>query len=443
MATIAGEGKVKLNDGKVVSAQQGGWYDGQQYWGGTLSAPGVINSLSNQQGAGQRVSNDVIAQTNPNNVAYIQQQAAEYSRAGSVTPYLNSYQAGLFNSANTPETRVQSASEIAEELRNSGILPRDPAPTPPSLTEQYTKLTQEAGVDAIQTSIRDLKAKQDELAAGLRTNTAAEQGKPVATNIIQGRITEQERIAREDYDFVSRQLSRKTDELNSAMGNIQMIMQFTQTDYQNAAQSYATQFEQAISTFNLIRGIQQDQKNDIQRAQDNARANAQIMVNMITAGNLSVNDLPPDQMAQLNKLEVQAGLPAGFFGAIRMDPDANVLFTNTNDGITQVGIRNADGSVSVQSYGTRTGGGGSGGTGGKPGSSESLSLAISEMNSKITSKLNSYGDISPANWSAALNSWLSAGFKKDDFVRNFGQYADTNRGDFATAYGFKNPSPRE
>lgn len=57
----------------------GGWYNGQQYWNGTFSAPGVINSQSNQQGAGQAVSAEVNNQTNPNNNAYLatQQQAPQ------------------------------------------------------------------------------------------------------------------------------------------------------------------------------------------------------------------------------------------------------------------------------------------------------------------------------------------------------------------------------
>ena len=78
MAQVVGNNQVKLNDGKVVQAQTGGWYDGQQYWGGTLSAPGVINSLSNQVGAGQAVSKEVVQQTNPANWDYIQKQQAQY-----------------------------------------------------------------------------------------------------------------------------------------------------------------------------------------------------------------------------------------------------------------------------------------------------------------------------------------------------------------------------
>lgn len=43
--------------------QEGGWYAGRQYWGGKLSDPGVINPLSNQQGAGELVSPEVNAQS--------------------------------------------------------------------------------------------------------------------------------------------------------------------------------------------------------------------------------------------------------------------------------------------------------------------------------------------------------------------------------------------
>lgn len=63
MATVISGNTIKLNNGQTVQASQGGWYDGSQFWGGTLSAPGVINSQSNQVGAGQAVSEEVNRQT--------------------------------------------------------------------------------------------------------------------------------------------------------------------------------------------------------------------------------------------------------------------------------------------------------------------------------------------------------------------------------------------
>ena len=67
--------------------QQGGWYGGRQYWGGTLSDPGVIHEQSTQQGAGQLVSKEVNAQSaaaqgqTPQQLeAYLQAQRAKNPR---------------------------------------------------------------------------------------------------------------------------------------------------------------------------------------------------------------------------------------------------------------------------------------------------------------------------------------------------------------------------
>jgi hypothetical protein len=43
-------GKVILNNGKVITPETGGFYDGAQYWNGTLGNPGEFNSQNNQAG---------------------------------------------------------------------------------------------------------------------------------------------------------------------------------------------------------------------------------------------------------------------------------------------------------------------------------------------------------------------------------------------------------
>lgn len=83
MATVINSNQVKLDSGKVVQASTGGWYDGQQFWNGTLSDAGQINTQSNQQGAGKAVSREVIAQTNPANVGYIDQKRQQAGLAPS------------------------------------------------------------------------------------------------------------------------------------------------------------------------------------------------------------------------------------------------------------------------------------------------------------------------------------------------------------------------
>lgn len=404
-------------DGITADFQQGGWYSGRQYWGDTLSAPSVINSQSNQVGAGQVVSKEVIAQTNPANVSYVQgQQTNTPTIANQVTPYLNNYQSSLLSANTSPENKVQTPAEIATDLKSSGLLPSGTAPTTPNLAQTYQDLSTLKGVDALQASITDLKTQQDAIASQLQVTKTAEKGKPVPMNVIEGRISTEQQQSQDQYDFIGRQLARKQDELTSTLSNIKMIMDFTQQDYTNASTAYNTQFDQAITTFNLIHGIQQDQKNDIQKAQDNARANLQIMVNAITNGNLSLSNLSPDQTAQLNKLEVQSGLPVGFISSIKKDPKADILFTNTSEGVTQVGIRNADGSVSVQSYGKST----------KTATTTELSKqASTEMSNFLSTNSNSYGHVTGTTYIYARNKWVaSTGGTQEEFDKMFSGYTD-------------------
>lgn len=66
MATYAGKPSsfYSTTGGKPV---EGAWYSGQRYMGGQLLAPGEYEP-------GKMTSNEVIAQTNPNNVQFVQQQ---------------------------------------------------------------------------------------------------------------------------------------------------------------------------------------------------------------------------------------------------------------------------------------------------------------------------------------------------------------------------------
>jgi hypothetical protein len=120
MAQVVSGNQIRLNDGRTIQAEQGGWYDGQQFWGGTLSQPGQINSQSNQIGAGQPVSQEVIAQTNPANVSYIN---AERQRAG-LTPAPSVYNPTPQPSSRTPATTGASGSGVGFTAPETINLPK-------------------------------------------------------------------------------------------------------------------------------------------------------------------------------------------------------------------------------------------------------------------------------------------------------------------------------
>jgi len=127
-------------------------------------------------------------------------------------------------------------------------------------------------------------------------------------------------------------------------------MNFMSLDYNDAVDRYDKAYSQNLEIYKLIKGEETD-------AKDAARVNLQILMNTVTSGNVNYDDLPSESKLMISKLEVQSGLPVGFMSSLKVDPKANILFTNTNEGVTQVGFRNSDGSISVKSYGTKTGSG--------------------------------------------------------------------------------------
>lgn len=115
MAKIQGN-QVLLDNGQLITPETGGWYDAQQFWGGTLSAPGVINSLSNQQGAGQAVNPEVVKQSNIDqglipgtNEAYIAKQQQIVNPSGGA------------GTGNPSTTGVVSDSQKAYDALNSSM----------------------------------------------------------------------------------------------------------------------------------------------------------------------------------------------------------------------------------------------------------------------------------------------------------------------------------
>ena len=348
----------------------GGWYDNsdsgknQRYWGNGVWTDGEEPGLP--------------------------------TKSEEVTGYLNNYQNSILNKS-MPEVREM----IAGGAEKPALLNR---------TQDFEDLRATYGVSDLETTLNDLKAQEDQEVAAFRQQRFDEQGKPVATNVIAGRIGKEEQAANERLDFIGRQKARVVDELNTKYSIIGQIMQFKSLDYADAVSAYETEFSQNMAVYNLMSTEQN-------RAEDVARANLQIFMTAATKGNLDYASLPADQKVMINKLEAQAGLPVGFTSSLKLDPGANVLFTTSYEGVTQVGVRNADGTISVESYGTRIAG--------KATDSDKLKMASSEMTQFLSGNANSYGHIDGTTYIYARKKWVEGtGGTTDDFDKMFRDYRD-------------------
>ncbi len=172
--------------------QVGGWYEGRQWNGQTLGAPGVIN-MPGVPGSGQPVSNEVIAQTNPANVAYIQQQQQQMAGAqpgGAAQPGMAGAGAGMalgnpqptidvqgvYNSAfNTPEiTSAQSEIDVKQKAYDDAqaIINDNPFYSEATRVGKSQQLTQQFNSEMSRLQDKAARLKAD---AEIKVNLALKQ----------------------------------------------------------------------------------------------------------------------------------------------------------------------------------------------------------------------------------------------------------------------------
>ncbi len=413
MATVISGSKIKLNDGKTIIAEQGGWYDGQQFWNDTLSAPNVINKYSDQQGAGQAVSAEVRAQSakaqgvSPQQFdSYLVAQTARYEKeqadqavatdrisklnSGNLSSYLGDFQDSMFNS---------NAGDLALALK-----PSTPAPTPINRVEMLQEQRAAMGVEELETELNQIKEQERLIQATTRANQVNEEGKPVALGVIAGRVTEEQRQAQMDLDFLNVRKATLVDELQTKYNSINMYINLAGLDYQDARQAYESDFSRNLEMAKFI-------SSEKQNAITNAKANLTTLMNAITSGNLSYGQLSSDEQVQIMKLEMQAGLPVGTMGRLQMSPSDRML--GFSDDKTQVMMLDGNGNFVVQS------------TGFAPSTKAASEVELKRsVSSTITSAFNSVkggdGFVDPADYQDMRSYWVSqTGSTTEEFDKMF------------------------
>lgn len=325
-----------------------GWYPSTkggsfQYYEGTFGESGAIHPNSPQVGAGQAVSKEVVAQTNPANVPYL----ASYKPGGypnsteEVSPYLNNIQNSAYDAfSNAPEVKVQTMDEI------KGIVtPEGGAPSAISRVEKFEELKLSQGVADLETTLNDLKAQEDDLNAAFRQQKTAERGKTVPMNVIEGRISEEERTYLEQQDYLGRQKSRVIDELNTKYNGINMYMNYYGLDYQDAVDKYDKEFDRNLSMYSIVLDQEKLKVDQWYKDQAIATTNLQMYMNAITAGNMNYSSLSGEQKMMISKLEAQSGMPQGFVSGLQIAPQDTIMSFSGDK--TQMMVLGSDGNFKV------------------------------------------------------------------------------------------------
>ncbi len=267
--------------------------------------------------------------------------------------YINGTQTQDYSQAQQQnEPPVRSSSQVVTDalakLATGTATAMPTAPATPDLAKQFTDLKTTYGIDSLEQKLNDLDKQEQDAYAQLRTNTAGEQGKPVAMNVMEGRIGEQERQAKDNLDFITRQKTYISNQLQTKYKTIDTLMKLTDSTYDNSKAAYDSAFTQTLSLISAAGTVDERAKTDADRAADNARANAQIVINAAAARGITYADMTPDQRVSLSKLGLEAGLGADFFPSILAKSGGKEILTQvTSSDQTKMTIVYKDGTSKV------------------------------------------------------------------------------------------------
>lgn len=300
------------------------------YPGKILTLPGGVS------GAGSNTSDFSNVNTNADANKAINDQQAQDAAGATMN--------------NEPPTR-KTTGDIMKEI-TTAIKPEVAEPVAADFTGALTTYRSEYGVTALETQLDELRAQEQDLFAQKQTRITSERGKPVAMNVISGRIGQVEQQENERLGVVQRSIANATNQLNTKYNIINTLMKTKELDYNNAVAAYDKEMSNNISIFNAARSIEEEAKSDLEREQDTARSNAQIALNAYTARGMTYTELTPAEKTNLTKLGVQSGLGADFFSNVMsVSAGKDILTTITSEDDTRASIIYKDGTVKTISTG--------------------------------------------------------------------------------------------
>lgn len=231
-----------------------------------------------------------------------------------VTQYLNTTQTTLNELGTYDPLESGSVDKFMEEqLGMTGTMPEAP-----KYVDMYKDMREQFGVDQLEQSMNWYKdmIRREELLLNQQKNYMREQ--PVRLGVIEGRVDKATRDRQEQMQWYGNELSRVSDMVQGAYNQINMIMQFTQMDYETAKEQYQTEFNTRMSVYKAVA----DQYNA-----DRAFASTQwsMMASYISKGQITWDKMSPDTKAQVAKYEAQMGLPIGFMSKLQMEAGANII----------------------------------------------------------------------------------------------------------------------
>lgn len=373
------------------------------------------------------------ATSSENNKSTIVKETSSITNKDDAYSFINGSQDKDFsNASKTDEPKTKTNYEDLMSTFKETIVGDTEKPESINFLDTYNKYRDTYGVSDLETSLNTLKEKKQQIQDSVDALNYDEEGKPVAMNVITGRQTEEQRQAQKEINAINREIENTSNQLTTKYNVINSLMTYTKLDYDTAVEDYNSKFSQNLQLFNTVKGIVDDEKSDAEKAEDSARSNLQIIYNGISNGAVDTSTISADMKATITKLELQSGLPTGFYENLQnKNPKSDIISTTTRDSngtkYADVILKNADGSLSTKTItlGSVTGGSGSQST------ADTQANGYANINSIIDTKgattsdgqpvVDSNGYITPAGLKQIIKYGATVNISKADILS---QYSD-------------------
>lgn len=339
------------------------------------------------------------------------------------TTQINSEQTTDYNTATSktePATRTsaQNYTDIYNQITTSLTKDLPTKPTTPDLSKTFTDLRASQGVTDLENSLTDLQKQARDITAASAARTSAEQGKAVPMNVITGRISEEQQQDNQRLLTVNNQIQTVTSQLQTKYNVIDSLMKYTGTDYSNSVDAYNKKFNDNLSVLNATKSMVDSANSEANILADNARANAQVIINAMNTNGSSYKDLTASEQTTLTKLGLQAGLGANFFSDVmKFSAGKDILTTVVSDDKTSATIMYKDGTIKKISTGLSA-------SSSKTTEADTTRAVISGMGKDLAGLAGGDGYVSPDDYRAAKKVWVNNGGRTAvSFDEAFKQYA--------------------
>lgn len=216
---------------------------------------------------------------------------------------------GLRKTLNASGVDTKQATSFASQADfdkfKATLTPTSDKPVRPDLTKEFESLRDRLGVVPLEDKVITLRDERLKLVDKFRSfeKTA---GGAETLGVARGRVSEEQKAVQEELDALERRERIAIDSLNLKNSTISNIISLTKEDYNNANTEWNNTFSQNLQ-------LQSAFDSQADREASEARATITTMTSLLKDSGADLTKLDPTTKAQIQSMEIRAGLPAGIF----------------------------------------------------------------------------------------------------------------------------------